>query len=155
VRLGGFAAGRPPAAAAAVPAAAAAVLAYIAAVSLIARRETHASPYGMERWAPATCVVAGLTTVAAVQRAAPPVFLAVGATAALWAWRAGARLPRASAGSDDGVPASAVVGSMIRGLLPLQAALCAAAGPAGYPAAAVLLALFPVSAILGRRFAGS
>jgi hypothetical protein len=48
-----------------------------------------------------------------------------------------------------------MIGKLIRGLLFIQAAFCALAGHAGWAAAIVLLALWPVSGLVGRRFYGS
>ena len=48
-----------------------------------------------------------------------------------------------------------MIGKLIRGLLFIQAAFCAAAGHAGWAAAAVLLALWPISGLVARRFYGS
>ncbi|MCX6997924.1 MAG: hypothetical protein NTV49_12770, partial [Kiritimatiellaeota bacterium] len=47
-----------------------------------------------------------------------------------------------------------LIGMLLRGLLPLQAALClaAGAGAASWLAAAVLLALWPVTGWLSKRF---
>jgi 4-hydroxybenzoate polyprenyltransferase len=48
-----------------------------------------------------------------------------------------------------------MIGALIRGLLFIQAAFCLAAGGAGYIAAALLLALWPISRLVGRRFYAS
>ena len=61
--------------------------------------------------------------------------------------------------SFTGIPAPARVqrgvGALIRGLILMQAAFCAAAGPAGATAALAILCLFPVSGWLGKWFYGS
>jgi hypothetical protein len=71
--------------------------------------------------------------------------------AALWAGYQAWRL--------RGVPAPALVGpsigALIRGLLLVQAGLCALGGVPGLLSAAVLLALWPLSTATARRFYAS
>lgn len=151
VLLGACAAGWTPAAGP-VAMGAAGVLAYIAAVSLIARREMESCRYGAERWLPAVALALALAAVAAAQRHAPPGLLAFGVTGVGWAWLMGARLARA----DTPPRVGRLIGGWIRGLLLAQAALCAAGGTvAGTAAGLALVAAFPASAWLGRRFAAS
>lgn len=49
----------------------------------------------------------------------------------------------------------ALIGRLIRGLMLMQAAMCIVAGGAGWVAGAVLVGLWPVSEIVGRRWQGS
>ncbi|MBM4144238.1 MAG: prenyltransferase [Lentisphaerae bacterium] len=126
---------------------------YVAAVSWIAARETCSEPVGRARWAPglAAALAIALAAAAGANLWARAPLCAAPAVAPAAAW--GARL--GGSPGPDGV--GRAVGGLIRVLIPLQAGLCAMGGGRGgvTAAAVLLLAAWPLSAALSRRFAGS
>jgi 4-hydroxybenzoate polyprenyltransferase len=125
---------------------------YIAAVTHLARFETKNAASGFARWLPAAVIVAGWTTffpmVGGPNRA--PTFalfllaFVLGAHAGWELWR------------QPQTPLPAVIGKLIRLLLVLQAAFCAATGPGlGSLSAALLILCWPLSRAVGQRFYGS
>ncbi len=134
-----------------VIAAVAGVTLYIAGVTAVADRETVAVRLGVRRWVPLAAVVGlGVAVGWWVQPAPRSALLLLGG-AALWAGYQAWRL--------RGVPPPALVGpsigALIRGLLLVQAGLCALGGVPGLFLAAVLLALWPLSTAMARRFYAS
>lgn len=152
----GIAAAAPGAASAAnpwlAPAAAAGLGLYIAAVSWLAAGETRAQYLGVKRWLPtlvAALVLGAVITTCRGYRHLNIVVLIAAYTVirtALVAAHLGRRPPPVA------VPPA--IGAYIRLLLPLQAAFCATLQD-GLPVAIMLLALLPVSTILGRFFHAS
>jgi hypothetical protein len=152
--MGGAVARPVPCAAIGIAAAGAAL--YIAAVTAIAARETEVTPLGFRRWLP--CSAVGLTFAAFYALATPSCAVsALGLTTSVglagvsfyWAWRCGRKL------ACPQVVIPSVIGTLIRGLLPIQAAFAVLAVPYGTAAGCLLLCLWPVSALLGRRFYAS
>lgn len=135
--------GAPPALAAA-----GGVMLYIAGVTWIADRETVAERIGPRRWVPLLSLTMALPLVCVLIRRPALPFLLLGGAAAVWAFHQAWRI--------RGVPAPPVLGSaiggLIRGLLLVQAAFCSLAGGPGLAAAAVLLAAWPLSAAIAKRF---
>jgi 4-hydroxybenzoate polyprenyltransferase len=125
---------------------------YIAAVTNLARFETKGAAPVFARWLPATVVVAGWITffpmVGGVnRRPAFVLFLLAFLLSAHASWE----LSRPSQ-----TPLPAVIGKLIRLLLVLQAAFCAATGPEfGSLSAALLILCWPLSRAVGQRFYGS
>ena len=148
---GGWAALRDPI----VLAATATLVLYIAAITAIASKETTTSRIGPLRWAPALALAAGFGAILLALR--PPQTVdaaascAVAILAVAWAVVCGARL----AGVCEPARVGRTIGMLVRGLLPIQAAMAAAAGGAGLWVAGGLLAAWPVSGLLARRFASS
>lgn len=128
---------------------------YILSVTNLARRETEPGPVGRAKSWPVGALTLGLMVFGAVVLRlggggagwfVAPWFLA-GSVAFMTSIRLAGPPERARR-----IPAA--VGALLRALLPLQAALAwgAGAGPAGWIAGIVLLAVWPASRILGRRF---
>ena len=125
---------------------------YIAAVTNLARFETKAAAPGFAKWLPAAALAAGgvkfLPLVSGANRTSTfALFLLAFFASAQAAWEL-AREPQR--------PLPPMIGKMIRLLIVVQAAFCAATGNiAGSLAAALLIVLWPVSRAVGRRFYAS
>ena len=125
---------------------------YIAAVTNLARRETRpgrASPAAC--WLPCLSLLAGGAVLVAGQRFREPLFVAAFLLACVATGWIAHRL------RQPATPVPPAIGALIRALLFLQAAFCAASpgGRSGTICALVLLLLWPASRYAGRRFAGS
>jgi 4-hydroxybenzoate polyprenyltransferase len=124
---------------------------YIVAVSKIAAGEMRVQRLGAARWLPALALAATFAAVIAARGTAHWPGLLLGGFALAVTWNVGRRL-----GPE---PAPAVVppaiGGFIRALILVQASLCALTPGWGSAAALALLCLWPLSALLGRRFYGS
>lgn len=133
--------------------------AYIAAVTHLARFETHTVIPRLAKWLPA--IVLALGGFAFLRRledsgliSSTPLFLIAVASA----FQTALRLDR-----DTATPVPAEIGKLIRNLLLLQAAYCASVAALGaffgdstpYIATASLVALWPLSRLLGRWFYAS
>ncbi|MBU1908640.1 MAG: UbiA family prenyltransferase [Verrucomicrobia bacterium] len=144
-------AGWPPA----VVVAAGVVGLYILAVTNLARREAEPGPIGREKSWPVGALTLGLVVFAAVAirtgAGGAGLFLAPWFAAGAMAFLVSLRLARTRP-QNRNVPAA--IGLLLRALLPLQAALAwaAAAGGMGWAAGGLLLAAWPVSGLLGRRY---
>ena len=127
----------------------------IAWITGIASVETESYRLGKTRWAPATTVAAWFATVFFLRPMAGGtelLFFAAVASLAIF------QSCRCALGLQEGAPPAAVqrtIGCFIRGLLPVQAALTLVAGPVSYPFSFALLALWPVSKRVSRRFYAS
>jgi len=128
---------------------------YILSVTNLARREMEPGRIGRAKSWPLGALTGGLVVFAAlVIRAGAGgagLFLAPWFTAAAVAFGVSVRLARTRP-QNRNVPAA--IGMLLRALLPLQAALAwgAGAGELGWTVGIVLLAVWPVSSILGHRF---
>lgn len=127
--------------------------AYIAAVTNLARYETHASAPVTARLLPGVVAIGGSIAGSAFALNSPAqapaaLLFALAAIAALWL---AVRL------FQGRIPLPPLIGAHIRILLILQAAVCYHADPwgLGWFAAALLVLLWPVSAIVSRRFYAS
>ena len=124
------------------------VTAYIAGITWIADRETSEEYIGLRRWTPLLSLTICLPLVRALAGKAAVPFAVLGLMAVGWAFYQGGRL--------KGIPAKQVlgsaIGSLIRGLLLIQAAFCSLGGAAGLAVAAALLVLWPLSAAVAKRF---
>ena len=155
VLLGATAAGWRPTAPGAILATvfAIGVMLYIAAVTWIADRETEAVRLGFRRWLPLAVLVClwGRVSGYAWWHQTPVVFCLLGGAAMAWSIRQAWLL--------RGMPPPPVVGravgALIRGLLLVQAGFCALGGTPGLAVAALLLALWPLSAAVARWFYAS
>ncbi len=137
------------------------ITAYIAIITAIARNETHAGQTrGGSLFIPATLVLVGLSGLAFVRwDGLVPVLtphasafaLGLSAMAVVWVGVWSGLL----AGSQSPATVQRVVGGLIRGLILIQAALCAMTGPIGEVGALAILFAFPVSGWLGKWFYGS
>ena len=129
-----------------------AVIAYIAAVTHLARFETHAPPPASAKWLPVAALTVGAAWFVAQlspasQAATVPLFL----IALVSAVQIALRLAR-----DAATPVPPEIGKLIRLLLLIQAAFCAAVGGVeGSLAAGLLVLLWPISRLLGRWFYAS
>jgi hypothetical protein len=125
---------------------------YIAAVTNLARFETKDAAPGLARWLPAIVLAAGwmffFPMVGGPNRAPTfALFLLAFLLSAHAGWESW-RQPQ--------TPLPAVIGKLIRLLLVLQAAFCAATGPGlGSLSAALLILCWPLSRAVGQRFYGS
>ncbi len=125
---------------------------YIAAVTNLARFETKAAAPGFAKWLPAAAIAAGgvnfLPLVGGPNRNSTfALFILAFAISANTAWEL-ARQPQ--------LPLPPMIGKLIRLLLVLQAAFCAATGDLpGSAGAALLIVLWPVSRAVGKRFYAS
>lgn len=132
--------------------AAAGLALYTAGVTRIAHRETEAARIGPARWLPCAALAAMFFLLFRFSGFAGLVFPAPAAFAAAWSWIQGRKL----AGVPQPRVVGPAVGALIRGLLPVQAALISLRGD--LPAlliAAGLLALWPLNAALAKRFAAT
>jgi hypothetical protein len=125
---------------------------YIAAVTHLARFETTNTAPALARWLPAAVMVAGWMTffpmVGGPNRAPTFVLFLLGFVLSVHAGWELSRQPQ--------TPLPAVIGKLIRLLLVLQAAFCAATGPGlGSLSAALLILCWPLSRAMGQRFYGS
>jgi 4-hydroxybenzoate polyprenyltransferase len=134
---------------------------YITGITAVARTETQTVRLSPVRLGfPVLVVFAGLVALAFLRwdprvgligHHASGFSLGLAAMAVIWTalWT----------GQLAGTPAPATVqrgvGSLIRGLILIQAALCATAGPTGELAALAVLAAFPLASWLGKWFYGS
>ncbi len=130
--------------------AAVAVACYVMALSAIARRETDRRRIGAPRFAPLAVGVVGIGAVAALAGTAPvaaglwlAAFVASGWSNA-WALR----------GVPEPERVGRTVGAFVRGLVPMQASLCALA-PCGAWVGGAMALLWCTSAALARRFQAS
>jgi hypothetical protein len=145
--------------------AAAGIAFYVSAVTAIAAHETHGVEIGGSRWRPLINLVMCLFFIMfSVERLAPSkltpranplefYMMAVAAVMALfWALYCGRQLE----GEPEPAVVSRTIGGFLRGLLFVQAAFAAlAGGRSGLLAAAVLLLLWPLAGMLGRKFYAS
>ncbi len=124
---------------------------YIAAVSLIAAGEMDAMRVGRLRWLPLAVLLAvmGLMVVSSAGFSWSGALLA--AIPVLAAWNLGRRLGPAPA--PAAVPPT--IGGYIRVLVLMQAAYCAMAPWTGPAAPVILLCMWPISAIVSKRFYAS
>lgn len=147
VMLGAAATGRLPDIGSLPWLAAAVLVGYILAVTWIAYGETRQHHLGLKPWLPAVAASALFLLLD------PTLPYARALLAATVIWLLG------QAWTLRGAPTPSVVqpriGSFIRSLLPLQAALCLAVFPTGLAPAAVLLAAWPVSTFAAKTFYGS
>ncbi len=123
---------------------------FIAAVTWIALRETRTEPAPIKRWAPAGVLLIAWILFYGTHPLCPLSMLPALVSVALAA-HAGhllgphlnpTRTPR-------------LIGSLIRNLLWIQAAFCAYLIPQGYPAAVLLILLYPLSKRISKRFYAS
>jgi len=120
---------------------------YVAAITVIARRETTPLAGKGPAFLPLAALLLCFGGLMLVARPSP-VFMILALGALAWAGSWAVRLCREA--SPAGVQAA--VGGLIRGLLLVQAAFVSLAGVPGLIAAAVLLGLWPVNRWLCRTF---
>ncbi len=125
---------------------------YIAAVTHLARFETKAKSPPLAKWLPALALLAGAALFLAQVRT--PTFwstTAIFSVAVLSAFAVAIHLAR-----DASAPVPPCIGQLIRLLLLIQTAFCAAAGTVESSlCAALLLIAWPVSRAVSRRFYAS
>ncbi len=125
---------------------------FIAAITNLARYETKSSAPGFAKWLPAAAIGGGmwnfLPMVSGPNRHSTFLLFALALFIALQtAWQIA---------SNPQTPLPPMIGKLIRLLLVIQAAYCAAFGDVvGSLAAAVLIVLWPVSRVVGKRFYAS
>lgn len=132
---------------------------YIASVTAIAARETEAHKIGLKRWLPPLIVLLWMVGIDAMFLFLPILTVwiaAVQIVAVQWAMRCVYPL----SGRPKPKKIQRAVGRLICVLLPIQAAIVATAATAGeslggWITAWVLLATWPVAAILAKRFHAS
>jgi 4-hydroxybenzoate polyprenyltransferase len=128
------------------------VIAYIAAVTHLARYETRAAVPASAKWLPVALLIGGAAWFLwplnpTSQTASTPLFV-IGIVSA---FQTALRLVR-----DPGASVPPEIGKLIRLLLLIQAAFCAAVGGLeGSLAAGLLVLLWPLSRLLGRWFYAS
>jgi 4-hydroxybenzoate polyprenyltransferase len=137
------------------------ITAYIAIVTSIARDETHVKQTRpVSLFIPATIVLAGLAGLAFVRwDGVVPVLtphasglaLGISAMAVVWTGVWSGQL----AGRPSPLTVQRTVGGLLRGLILIQAALCATTGPIGEVGALAILLAFPIAGWLGKWFYGS
>lgn len=124
------------------------MLLYIAGITVIADRETtYNIKIGFRRWFPAL-IFLGMTIYFLTNEKIHPVTVILSFSAFSWSALQGARL------RDRPSPAvlGSSIGNLIRGVLIMQAAICANGGTAGIIAATSILVLWPFGVIVGKRF---
>ncbi len=124
--------------------------AYIALITAAARHEADENGPGIPAWIPR---VMPFTLTAGLLAIIQPRGLALGLAlmAVIWSSFLSYQLLRSSSPSMT----QKTIGWLIRGLILVQATLCASAGPAGQSMAILLLILFPVSGWFSKWFHGS
>jgi len=127
------------------------LLLYIAAVTAVASRETEKHTVGFKRWLPAAALVLCLLTMAMPAGETGILFVGlavvtVGRSLFLGKALAGAPLPAV---------VRLCVGQFIKGLLLLQITFCAVCLPYGLWGIGFILAMWPLSTLLGKRFESS
>jgi 4-hydroxybenzoate polyprenyltransferase len=95
----------------------------------------------------------GLSVMVGAAAIGPPPPLALAAGAAITLYIAGVTALARTETRNPRIPP--LIGALIRGLLFIQAGFCLAAGGAGWMAALLLLALWPISRLVGSRFYAS
>lgn len=95
----------------------------------------------------------GLSVLVGAAAIAPPPRIAIAAAGVITLYIAGVTALARKETRDARIPP--LIGALIRGLLFVQAGFCMLAGGAGWVAALVLLALWPVSRLVGKRFYAS
>lgn len=125
---------------------------FIAAITNLARFETKSAVPGFTKWLPAAVIAGGAVSfLHAVNGPNRQSTIALFALAFLLSVQVAWRLTR-----DPQQPVPPMIGTLIRLLIILQAAFCAAAGDViGSIAAAMLIILWPISRAVGRRFYAS
>lgn len=125
---------------------------FIAAITNLARFETKSAVPGFAKWLPAAAIAGGAVSfVPAVNGPNRQSTIALFVLAFLLSAQVAWRLTR-----DPQQPIPPMIGTLIRLLIILQAAFCAAAGDViGAFAAAMLVILWPVSRAVGKRFYAS
>lgn len=126
----------------------------IGLITRLARDEADHTPRvpPLVRWSIPVCVVSWILLACVISTvAATPSSLILGGMAALWSAVLALQLKPDS--HPNRIPAT--VGALIRGLILIQAALCALGGPGGTSIALLLLLLFPLSGWLSRWYYGS
>ncbi len=124
---------------------------YIAAVTLIAAQETRSGPSQGKRWLPATVLPAGWAFFYLILHPSSLLSMLPALISIALAAQAGHQLgPRL-----DPARTPRLIGALIRNLLWIQAGFCACFVPIGYPAALLLIALYPLSKHVSRRFYAS
>lgn len=125
---------------------------FIAAVTNLARFETKTAAPGFAKWLPAAAIAGGTYSFLPMVNEANrlPTFLLLG-VALFTTLQIASRLATAPE-----TPLPPIIGQLIRLLLVIQAAYCAAFGNvAGSLAATVLILLWPISRVVGKRFYAS
>jgi hypothetical protein len=132
--------------------------AYIASVTAIASRETAGRPVGGRRNLP-PMILAFALAFFVLPGMDPPSrdvgFWAFAGLLGLAVFRAAACAVRLGGDATTPQVVQQTVGSLIRVLLPIQAAFCCLGEPWGIVVACVLLAAWPTAATVGRRFYAS
>lgn len=125
--------------------------AFTAAITLAARNEARTDEFHRcPKWL-ACCIPLVLTAGLASLIHETGLALVFATMAVFWATVWSINL----AGADSPAATQRAIGGLIRGLILVQSALCAASGPTGEACAILLLLAFPVSGWLGKWFYGS
>lgn len=135
-----------------VLAAVAGITLYISGITAIADRETVAVRIGWRRWVPMVALVGLWLLEGYYLSSVSLVGVVLAVASVLWAGYQGWQVR----GVPSPAQVGATVGGLIRGLLLVQAGCCALSGQAGgLMAAAVLLALWPVSRAVAKWYYAS
>lgn len=128
---------------------------YIAGVTGIAAKETQVSDVGLKSFLPMAVLAVWFMTLYGVARPTDPLagipFAVLAFAVLLWA----AHCTRMLKGETSPSIKSQAVGGLLRGLLLMQAALCALVVNPGLLVATVVLLGWPISSRLARRFYAS
>lgn len=133
------------------------VVCFVAAVTNLARFETKSASPGAAKWLPAVVLLAGY----GVMRWWPPMGIGQGLVAGALVFRLLLLLALAMSVMialdlrKPDAPLPPTIGRLIRLLLVLQAALCAHTGSLGLMCAGLLLAAWPLSRAVSKRFYAS
>ena len=125
---------------------------FIAAITNLARFETKSAIPGFAKWLPAAAIAGGaMSFMPLVSGAGRQPTIVLFALAFILSAQVGWGLT-----SDPCRPLPPMIGTLIRSIIILQAAFCAAAGDViGALAAAGLIILWPISRAVGKRFYAS
>jgi 1,4-dihydroxy-2-naphthoate octaprenyltransferase len=126
---------------------AACLMLYIATVTFLAARETEQIAFGALRWLPLLPLLL-LVVLAIGLESASVLTLLLSLGCATWVWWH----CRSLSGAPSPQVLGRAIGGLIRGLLLMQAALCATVPGPGTLVAGLLLLLIPVSTLLAKRF---
>lgn len=128
---------------------------YVAGITFIAAGETKTGPVSLVRWAPPVVLVLWFGVLYLTSTTVSPTTQVVSMVLAFFAVVWAVYCAQSLAGTPEPVRVSRTIGSYLRGLLLVQAALVTMVLHPGGFVGVVLLLFFPISTRLARRFYAS
>jgi 4-hydroxybenzoate polyprenyltransferase len=153
----------PPAAGGLVLVAAGGLVAYIMAVTAIAADETKRQRLSVRRWMPAAVILVvlawlGLERISGAGTDEKGLSLGVALACSVLTLGVALKCGRVLKGTPEPAVVARTIGRFIRVLIPFQATLATLAawsGPSGWMVAAIIMALWPMGVMTGRKFYAS